>query len=88
MLKKIENMSLLCLLTWRYDKHSLAGTTLSQTYFHGSKGVRAIEVLLFQNINNLYCQFVSVCADRDGDLGTVSVDRTDRENYITYASVF
>ena len=47
MLKKIEKISLLCLLTWRYDKHSLARTSPAFTYVHGSKAVRAIEVLLY-----------------------------------------
>ena len=36
-------ISLLCLLAWRYDQHSIARTTP----FHGSKGDRAIEVLRF-----------------------------------------
>ena len=48
-LKKIEKISIFSLLTWRYDWHSLARTTLSRTYFHGSKGIRAIEVLLHFN---------------------------------------
>ena len=46
-LKQIENISLLCLRTRRYDQHSLARTTLSRTYFHGSEGVQAIEDLLY-----------------------------------------
>ena len=47
MLKNIEKIPLLCLLTRRYDYHSLARTTLSRTNFHGPEGVRAIEVLLY-----------------------------------------
>ena len=47
MLKKIGKISLFCLLIWRYDLHSLAQTPLSRTYFHGPKGVRAIEVFLY-----------------------------------------
>ena len=45
MFKKIEKISLLCLLTWRYHEYSLQ-LPLSRTYRHGSKGFRAIEVLL------------------------------------------
>ena len=44
--EKIEKYSLLCLLTWCCQKHSLARTTLSRTYFNGFKDVRAVEVLL------------------------------------------
>ena len=46
-LMKIETLSLLCLLTWRYDNVHYLKLSLSRTYFHGSKGVRAIEVLLY-----------------------------------------
>ena len=45
--KKIQTISLFCLLIWRCDLQSLAGTTPVLTNFHGSKGVRAIEVLLY-----------------------------------------
>ena len=51
MLEKIENISLLCLLPWRYDKHSLVELPLSRIYSHGLKGVRAIEVLLYKAEN-------------------------------------
>ena len=44
MFKKIKKMSVLCLLAWRYDSHSLARTT---PFSNGSEGVRAIEVLLY-----------------------------------------
>ena len=51
MLKKIEKISL---LAWRYrisiQKFELP---LSRTCFHGSKGVRAIEVLLYVIIVDL-----------------------------------
>ena len=47
MLKKIKNMSVLCLLTWGYVNTHLFQLPLSRTYFHGSKRVRAIEVLLY-----------------------------------------
>ena len=40
---KIEKTSIFCLLTWRYDKHSLARTTPVSNIFYGSKGVRAID---------------------------------------------
>ena len=47
MLKKIGKISLFCLLTWSYDKHSLAQTSPVSNIFHGPKSVRAIEVLLY-----------------------------------------
>ena len=47
MLKKTENVSLLCLQVLRYDLHSLARTTPVSTYLYGSKGIRAIEVQLY-----------------------------------------
>ena len=49
MLKKFEKIFLLCLLTWCYDYYFLA-----RTYFHGSKGVQAIQVLLC-TYNMDYC---------------------------------
>ena len=46
MFKKIENVPDLCLLTLPMINTHYLGLPLSRTYFHGSKGVRAIEVLL------------------------------------------
>ena len=46
-LKKIGKLSLFCLLTWSYDKHLLAQTIPVSDIFHGPKGVRAIEVLMY-----------------------------------------
>ena len=60
MFKKIEKLSLLGRLTWRYNQPSFA--PLSRTNFHGPKGVRAIEVRLYiENLplNNNY--FVTWC---------------------------
>ena len=54
MLKKIEKISLLSLLTLRYDLHSWARTTLARTYFHGSKGVRAIEDSLYLYLFHMF----------------------------------
>ena len=51
MLKKIEKISILSLLTWRCNEPSLAQTTPVRTNFHGPIGVQAIEVRLYlQNI--------------------------------------
>ena len=47
MLKKIEKISLLCLLIWRYDKYPLARTTPVSNIFSWSQRVRAIAVLLY-----------------------------------------
>ena len=46
-LKKIEKISLLYLLTWRYDLHSLPRTTPVSNIFPCSRGIRAIEVPLY-----------------------------------------
>ena len=52
---KIENISQLCLLTWCYEKHSLARTTPVSNIFHDSKCVRVIEVLLyFQSLRKCF----------------------------------
>ena len=47
MLMKIKKISILSLLTRRYNQPSLARTTPVRTNFHGPKGVRAIEVRLY-----------------------------------------
>ena len=51
MLKQIENISLLCLLTGPMINTPKLELTLSRTHFNGSKGVRAIEVLLYLYLN-------------------------------------
>ena len=47
MLKKIEKISLLCLLTWLNYKPSMAQTTPASNIVYSPKGVRAIEVRLY-----------------------------------------
>ena len=46
-LKKIDMISLLCLLIWLYNNPQLLELPLSRTHFHSPKGVRAIEVRLY-----------------------------------------
>ena len=59
MLKKKEKISIICPLTLRYDKLSLARTTPVWNIFHGSKGVRAIEGLLYIHMHKLsYLSFM------------------------------
>ena len=47
MSKKIDKLSLLCLMTWLYIKPTMARTTPVSNTFHDPKGVRAIEVRLY-----------------------------------------
>ena len=53
MLKKIEKISLLCLLLWRYDKHSFVRAIPVWNIFQGFKGVRATKVLLYQGVRSV-----------------------------------
>ena len=66
MLKKIEKISLLCRLTWLHYQHHWLKLTLSRINFHGPKGVRAIEVLLY-----------SVVSGESYKTGRKSVNQTD-----------
>ena len=50
MLKKIENISLLCLLTCSIINPQWLELPLSRTNFHSPKGVRAIKVFLKCNV--------------------------------------
>ena len=71
---------LLSLLTWRYYQPSLARTTPSQTNFHGPEGVRAIEVLLyeqrllkFQKGNISYQEYLHIAYHGSGTLTQRSI---------------
>ena len=52
MLKKIEKISLICLLTWLYNKPSVARTTPVLNKSSSPKGVQAIEVRLYLVIHD------------------------------------
>ena len=56
MLKKIEKISLLCLLTWLYNNPQWLEPPLSRTNFHSPKGVRAIEVRLYFGLSMFQCK--------------------------------